>query len=300
MGVQDGPQDGWSPGWSSKVQENGEMHGMSLIFKCYIIRVTIPVALTIAGSDPSGGAGIQADLKTFHQRGVYGASVITLLTVQNTRQVSVVEIVSPQIVAGQLQAVLEDIPPSAAKTGALGDSEIVRLIAEMAQDFQFPLVVDPVMISKHGNPLMNGSARAAMAELLLPRAFLVTPNLHEAGELAQMPVFDLATMKEAAIKIASLGAKSVLIKGGHLEEDAVDVLYWKGEFAFYKSPRIHTSHTHGTGCTYSACITAELAKGRDLAAAVDTAKRFITLAIETNPGLGKGSGPVNHHARIEE
>jgi hydroxymethylpyrimidine/phosphomethylpyrimidine kinase len=260
----------------------------------------IPVALTIAGSDPSGGAGIQADLKTFHQRGVYGTSAITLLTVQNTRQVSAVEVLSPQLVAAQLQAILEDIPPAAAKTGALGNSEIVDLISKMARDFRFPLVVDPVMISKHGQPLMTESARAAVAELLLPRAFLVTPNLHEAGELAQMPVFDLATMKEAATKIASLGVQSVLIKGGHLEEEAMDVLYWKGEFVFYRSPRIRTSHTHGTGCTYSACIVAELAKGRDLSEAVSIAKKFITQAIATNPGLGKGCGPVNHHARIEE
>jgi hydroxymethylpyrimidine/phosphomethylpyrimidine kinase len=260
----------------------------------------IPVALTIAGSDPSGGAGIQADLKTFHQRGVYGASAITLLTVQNTQRVLAVEILSPEMVAAQLQAILEDIPPAAAKTGALGNSEIVGLIAEMARDFRFPLVVDPVMISKHGQPLMTENARTAMSELLLPRAFLVTPNLHEAGELAQMEVFDLVTMKEAAMKIALLGAKSVLIKGGHLEEEAMDVLYWNGEFAFYRSPRIHTSHTHGTGCTYSACIVAELAKGRNLADAVGIAKKFITQAIATNPGLGKGSGPVNHHAGIEE
>jgi hydroxymethylpyrimidine/phosphomethylpyrimidine kinase len=262
--------------------------------------MTIPVALTIAGSDPSGGAGIQADLKTFHQRGVYGAGVITLLTVQNTTRISAVEVLSPQIVGDQLRAVLEDLPPAAAKTGALGNSDIVGLIAAMAQDFRFPLVVDPVMIGKHGKPLMTESARAAMAKLLLPRAFLVTPNLHEAGELARMPVFDLAAMKQAAIEIASLGVKAVLVKGGHLDGDAIDVLYWKGEFAFYRSPRICTPHTHGTGCVYSACITAELAKGRDLAAAVGIAKKFITKAIETNPGLGKGSGPVNHHAEIEE
>jgi hydroxymethylpyrimidine/phosphomethylpyrimidine kinase len=258
------------------------------------------VALTIAGSDPSGGAGIQADLKTFHQRGVYGTSVLTLLTVQNTQQVSAIEILSPELVAAQLQAVLEDIPPAAAKTGALGSFEIVRLIAEKARDFHFPLVVDPVMISKHGQPLMTGRARAALAELLLPKAYLITPNLHEAGELARMPVHDLNTMKEAATRIASLGAEAVLIKGGHLEGDAVDLLFWKGEYGFYRSPRFPTVHTHGTGCTYSACITAELAKGRDLADAVRTAKRYITLAIETNPGLGKGSGPVNHHAQIEE
>jgi hydroxymethylpyrimidine/phosphomethylpyrimidine kinase len=258
------------------------------------------VALTIAGSDPSGGAGIQADLKTFHQRGVYGESVITLVTVQNTVRVSAVEILSPDIVAAQLEAVLEDIPPAAAKTGALGNLEIVRLIAEKARDFKFPLVVDPVMISKHGQPLMTEEARTAFADLLLPKAFLVTPNLHEAGELARMAVFDLATMKEAAARIAALGAHAVLIKGGHLEGDAIDILYWRGEIRAYRSPRISTTHTHGTGCTYSACITAELSKGRNLVDAVEIAKRYITRAIETNPGLGQGSGPVNHHAQISD
>ncbi len=259
-----------------------------------------PVALTIAGSDPSGGAGIQADLKTFHQREVYGMAVITLLTVQNTQQVSGVEILSPRLVAAQLQAVLEDIPPAAAKTGALGNHEIVSLVAEMARNFRFPLVVDPVMISKHGQQLMTGQAGAAVAQFLLPRAYLVTPNLHEAGELARMPVHDLATMEEAASKIAALGPEAVLVKGGHLETEAIDVLYWKGKVTHYRSPRIHTTHTHGTGCTYSACITAELAKGRDLADAIQIAKRYITRAIESSPGLGKGSGPVNHHAQIEE
>jgi hydroxymethylpyrimidine/phosphomethylpyrimidine kinase len=259
--------------------------------------MSIPVALTIAGSDPSGGAGIQADLKTFHQRGVYGTSVITLVTAQNTRNVSAVEMLPAGIVAAQLEAVLEDIPPVAAKCGALGNFEIVRLIAEKARNFGFPLVVDPVMVSKHGRPLMTDQARIALKELLLPNAFLVTPNLHEAGELADMMVCDPATMKEAAVKIASLGAQAVLVKGGHLEAEAIDVLYWKGEILEFRSPRIHTVHTHGTGCTYSACITAELAKGHSLIDAVEIAKRYITKAIETNPGLGQGSGPVNHHAQ---
>jgi hydroxymethylpyrimidine/phosphomethylpyrimidine kinase len=259
--------------------------------------MTIPVALTIAGSDPSGGAGIQADLKTFHQRGVYGTSVITLVTAQNTRNVSAVEMLPAGIVAAQLEAVLEDIPPVAAKCGALGNFEIVCLIAEKARNFGFPLVVDPVMVSKHGRPLMTDQARIALKELLLPNAFLVTPNLHEAGELADMMVCDPATMKEAAVKIASLGAQAVLVKGGHLEAEAIDVLYWKGEILEFRSPRIHTVHTHGTGCTYSACITAELAKGHSLIDAVEIAKRYITKAIETNPGLGQGSGPVNHHAQ---
>jgi hydroxymethylpyrimidine/phosphomethylpyrimidine kinase len=262
--------------------------------------MSTPVALTIAGSDPSGGAGIQADLKTFHQRGVYGTSVITILTVQNTQKVSSVKILSPQMVKDQLQAVLEDIPPAAAKTGALGNEEIVSLIAEMAHNFRFPLVVDPVMVSKHGQPLMAGQARAAMEKLLLPKAYLITPNLPEASELAHMNVQDLATMKEAARRIAAMGSNAVLIKGGHLESDAVDVLYSAGDFAYYRSPRIPTMHTHGTGCTYSACIAAELAKGRELPDAVAVAKRYITRAIETNPGLGKGSGPVNHRAQLEE
>ena len=139
-----------------------------------------------------------------------------------------------------------------------------------------------------------------MVQQLLPRASLVTPNLHEAAELACMPVNDLAGMKEAAVKIAALGAKSVLIKGGHLEGDAVDVLYWKRGWLYYRAPRIETLHTHGTGCTYSACITAELAKGLEIPDAVGIAKKFITLAIRTNPNLGKGCGPVNHHAVIDE
>jgi hydroxymethylpyrimidine/phosphomethylpyrimidine kinase len=259
-----------------------------------------PVALTIAGSDPSGGAGLQADLKTFHQRGVYGAGVVTLVTVQNTQKVSAVEVLSPDIVEKQIEAVLEDIPPAAVKTGALGSSDIVRVVAEKARRFSFPLVVDPVMISKHGLPLMTEDARSVLAEKLLPIAFLITPNLHEAGELARMRVHDLESMKKAAGIIAAKGAQAVLIKGGHLEGEAIDLLYWNGEIRCYASPRIDTRHTHGTGCTYSACITAELAKGRSLADAIDISKKFITRAIETNPGLGKGSGPVNHHADIEE
>ncbi len=257
------------------------------------------VALTIAGSDPSGGAGIQADLKTFHQFGVYGTGVITLLTVQNTRGVSAIETVSAEFVDAQLQAVLEDIPPSAAKTGALGNAEIVRLIGERAGHFAFPLVVDPVMISKQGMPLLHKEARAALVANLLPSAFLVTPNLHEAAELSAMPVDDISGMETAARRIAALGARAVLVKGGHLPGNAVDVLYWNGSFRRYSASRIETVHTHGTGCTYSAAITAELAKGRPLDEAVETAKRFITLAIQTNPGLGKGFGPVNHHAPVQ-
>jgi len=258
------------------------------------------VVLTIAGSDPSGGAGIQADLKTFHQRGVYGTSVVTLVTVQNTQKVSDIEILSPDIVEKQLEAVLEDIPPVAAKTGALGNSAIVRLIADKAREFSFPLVVDPVMISKHGRPLMTEQAQSVLTEKLLPHAFLITPNLHEAEAMSGMPVRDLESMEKAAAIIAEKGAKAVLVKGGHLEGEAIDILYLDGTISRFSSPRLNTPHTHGTGCTYSACIVAELAKGRDLKTSVEVAKKYITRAIETNPGLGKGSGPVNHHACIEE
>jgi hydroxymethylpyrimidine/phosphomethylpyrimidine kinase len=256
------------------------------------------VALTIAGSDPSGGAGIQADLKTFHQYGVYGMSVITLLTVQNTVQLKTVETLPVRIVVGQLEAVLEDIPPSAAKTGALGNADIICALAEMAAGFHFPLVVDPVMISKHGAPLIAEEARSALRAKLIPRAFLVTPKLHEASMLAGIPVNDTSSMEEAARRIAALGARAVLVKGGHLPGEAIDVLYYMGEFRQFPAPRCDTRHTHGTGCTYSAAITAELSKGRALPEAVSSAKRFISLAIETNPGLGKGCGPVNHHAKV--
>ncbi len=254
------------------------------------------VALTIAGSDPSGGAGIQADLKTFHQHGVYGMSVITLLTVQNTVQVKAVEVLPASLVIAQIQAVVEDIPPSAAKTGALGNADVIEALAEVAASFTFPLVVDPVMISKHGATLLQDDARSVLTKRLLPRAFLVTPNLHEASLLAGIPVSDPASMEEAARRIEALGPKAVLVKGGHLAQEAVDVLYHAGNMRHYSAPRNKTRHTHGTGCTYSAAITAELAKGRALPEAVASAKKFITRAIETNPGLGRGCGPVNHHA----
>jgi hydroxymethylpyrimidine/phosphomethylpyrimidine kinase len=257
-----------------------------------------PVALTIAGSDPSGGAGIQADLKTFHQFGVYGEAVLTLITVQNTRSVTRVEVFPPSLVVEQLRAVIEDIPPGAAKTGALGGADVVAAIAVEARKFAFTLVVDPVMISKHGAPLMAPEARTAVRDLLLPVATLLTPNLHEAAALTGVPVEDKADMRVAAERLCSLGCKAVLVKGGHLPGSAVDLLFTGGEFYEFESERIETRHTHGTGCTYSAAITAELAKGTELIEAVRSAKAYITRAIRTNPGLGGGSGPVNHFAKI--
>jgi len=260
--------------------------------------MSTPVALTIAGSDPSGGAGIQADLKTFHQFGVYGMSVITLLTVQNTQRVEAVEIMPPDLVRRQLEAVLEDIPPQAAKTGALGSSGIIEVVAACVARFEFPLVVDPVMVGKHGAPLMAPEARDTLARRLLPRTFLLTPNLHEAAVLAGFAVADPDAMERAARAIAALGPAAVLVKGGHLAGAAVDVLYYQGAIRHFEAPRIMSCSTHGTGCTYSAAITAGLAKGRALATAVEIAKGFISRAIESSPGLGKGCGPVNHHAPV--
>ncbi|MEO7650915.1 MAG: bifunctional hydroxymethylpyrimidine kinase/phosphomethylpyrimidine kinase [Bryobacteraceae bacterium] len=255
------------------------------------------VALTIAGSDPSGGAGIQADLKTFHQFGVYGEAVITLLTVQNTIRASRVECLDPELVLEQLWAVLEDIPPAAAKTGALGSPAIVRAVARAAAQFSFPLVVDPVMISKHGSPLLPEEARIALVSDLIPHATLITPNLHEAAALTGIGVSTPASMREAALRLRQMGARAVLVKGGHLEGSALDILLAGDTFYDFPAAHIDTRHTHGTGCTYSAAITAELARGLDLAGAVTNAKAFITEAIRTNPGLGHGSGPVNHWAR---
>lgn len=255
-----------------------------------------PVALTIAGSDPSGGAGIQADLKTFHQFGVYGEAVITLITVQNTQSVRRVECLDADLVVQQIEAVIRDIPPQAAKLGALGDRSIVEAVARAANRFAFPLVVDPVMISKHGAPLMAEDARRAMLELIVPVAFFLTPNLHEASALAGIPVLTVDDMKRAGEKLRRAGARNVLVKGGHLKGDPVDVLITPEGQHEFSSERIGTPHTHGTGCTYSAAITAGLAKGESVVEAVRNGKDFIARAIRTNPALGHGAGPVNHHA----
>lgn len=255
-----------------------------------------PVALTIAGSDPSGGAGIQADLKAFHQFGVYGEAVLTLLTVQNTTEVAAVLTLDPGFVAAQLRAVLVDIPPAAVKTGALGTAEIIRAVAAVLREARLPLVVDPVMISKHGAPLMAEEARGVMLDLLLPIAMLITPNLPEAAALTGAPVETLGAMRDAARQIHDRTGAAVLVKGGHLQGAAVDLLYAGGEFHEFSSERLWTPNTHGTGCTYSAAITAGLAIGLDLPEAVEKAKSYITEAIRTNPGLGRGAGPVNHHA----
>jgi hydroxymethylpyrimidine/phosphomethylpyrimidine kinase len=262
----------------------------------------IPIALTIAGSDPSGGAGIQADLKTFHRFHVYGEAAITLITVQNTRSVTRVEMLATDLVQQQVEAVFSDVPPHAVKTGALGSRAMVEAVVEALQLAQhqhsFPLVVDPVMISKHGSPLLAPDAEQALMKQLLPLAYLVTPNLDEAAVMAGFPVTDRDTMLKAAGTIAASGPENVLIKGGHLAgQESFDLLYTRrGEVVEYPAHRIETPHTHGSGCTYSAAITAELARGTALPEAVARAKRFIHEAIRTNPGLGHGAGPLNHWA----
>lgn len=255
-------------------------------------------ALTIAGSDPSGGAGVQADLKTFHQFRVYGEAVITLVTVQNTTRVSRIEVLPADLVREQIAAVLEDIPPAAAKTGALGSADVVRAVAAAARDFSFPLVVDPVTVSKHGLPLLPPEALAAVRDNLLPRAALLTPNLPEAEALGGFAIRTLQDARRAARAIADLGPRAVLVKGGHFENDATDILWDGASLREFRAARIATRHTHGTGCTYSAAITAGLAVGLSLGDAVARAKQFIDQAIRTNPGLGHGCGPVNHFAEV--
>lgn len=257
----------------------------------------IPVALTVAGSDPSGGAGIQADLKTFHQHGVYGTSVIALLTVQNTCEVRAVHVMPAEWVAAQLDAVLEDIAPQAIKTGALGSAEVIEVVADRLARSGLPLVVDPVMVSKHGQRLILDEAVTALRERLLPAAWLVTPNLSEAEVLANTKIHDVPDMeKAAAIIAANTGARSVLVKGGHLSGAAVDVLWTDGHTHHLTADRVSTRHTHGTGCVLSAAITAHLAAGKPIEQAVHQAKDFVRRALATAPGLGFGVGPLNLHA----
>lgn len=257
----------------------------------------IPIALTIAGSDPGGGAGIQADLKTFHRFQVFGTAVITLITVQNTTRLSRTEILGADLVGEQIDAVLEDLPPQAIKTGALGSEAITRAIS--ARNFEVPLIVDPVMLSSSEVTLLEPSAQQALRDLLLPKAFLAMPNLDEAGALAGREVRNPEQMREAARIIAGLGPRAVLVKGGHLESgDALDILFHNGVFTEFTSPRIETRHSHGTGCTYSAAVTALIARGLPLEQAIYEAKNFVYEAIRQAPGIGSGAGPLNHWAII--
>jgi len=256
-----------------------------------------PVALTIAGSDSGGGAGIQADLKSMEANGVFGTSVITAITAQNTTAVTEAQPVALDLISAQLEAVLSDFPVAAIKTGMLATADIIERVADdlKARD-SYPLVVDPVMISKSGYELLAPEAVATLRDRLLPLATVITPNLHEAGHLLDATVRTEPDMRNAARALYDMGPEAVLVKGGHLAttDDAVDVLYDGTTFHAVRAPRIDTPHTHGTGCTYASAIAAHLAHGRDLPTAVEQAKAYVTGAIEHALPLGSGHGPTNH------
>ncbi|MFQ5691751.1 MAG: bifunctional hydroxymethylpyrimidine kinase/phosphomethylpyrimidine kinase [Nitrospinota bacterium] len=260
----------------------------------------LPTALTIAGSDSGGGAGIQADLKTFTALGVYGASILTALTAQNTVGVQGVHAVPPAFVAQQFDSVCSDLPVGAAKTGMLADADLIETVAAKIEEYAVrPLVVDPVMVAKSGDRLLAEGAQEALVRRILPLAEVITPNLGEAEVLAGIPVRKPEEMREAAKRMRDFGCGAVLVKGGHLRGEAVDLLYDGSDFTEFRSARIDTRNTHGTGCTLSAAITARLAQGRSLKDAVRGAKDFITDAIRSAPtGIGSGHGPLNHMCRL--
>lgn len=253
-------------------------------------------ALTIAGSDSGGGAGIQADLKTFTAFGVYGMSALTAVTAQNTLGVQdALELPLP-LIEKQVRSVVSDIGLDAAKTGMLSSSAVVRLVASLVKELRIPnLVVDPVMIAKGGHPLLTEEARATVRKHLLPLAAVVTPNTHEAAALTGLRVETTEEMRRAAKELLSSGAQWVVVKGGHADsQDAIDVVYDGKSFTELRSRRIETKSTHGTGCTFSAAIAAGLAKGMRPPLAITRAKSFVTQAIAGAAPLGQGHGPTNH------
>jgi hydroxymethylpyrimidine/phosphomethylpyrimidine kinase len=260
----------------------------------------LPIALTIAGSDSGGGAGIQADLKTFHQFGVFGTSVITAVTAQNTRGVSAIHAVPLADVVAQIDALADDLPPAAFKTGMLATASLVAAVADAIRRHGLPrYVMDPVMVATSGDRLLERAAERSLRDDLLPLATVVTPNLEEAAILSEMTVESLDDMAAAARRIVELGAAAALVKGGHLRGEAVDLLWDGVEQRLWRRPRIETRHTHGTGCTLSAGIAAGLARGDDLVRSVDRATRFVGRAIAAAPALGQGRGPVNHFVPVD-
>ncbi|MXW64085.1 MAG: bifunctional hydroxymethylpyrimidine kinase/phosphomethylpyrimidine kinase [Bacteroidetes bacterium SB0662_bin_6] len=255
------------------------------------------VALTIAGSDSGGGAGIQADMKAMQAQGVFAASVVTAVTAQNTQAVLDAFELPPDLIAKQIDAVYDDFTVGATKTGMLSSAAIIEIVAEKLQERRVsPLVVDPVMISKSGFPLLRDDAVETLRERLLPLATLVTPNAHEARRLTGLEVDSEEGQQEAAAAIHAMGPGAVLVKGGHVDEagDAVDVLYDGKRMRAFRAPRIATENTHGTGCTYASAIAANLARGFSLKESVARAKRYVTEAIRHAPAIGQGHGPVSH------
>ncbi len=255
---------------------------------------TMPRAMTIAGSDSGGGAGIQADLKTFAALGVYGTSALTAITAQNTEGVRAAYDLPVDLIVAQIDAVLEDIGTDAAKTGMLASPAIIEIVAACVQKWRLRLVVDPVMIAKGGASLLRPEAVTTLRSRLLPLAEVVTPNIPEAEVLTERSIETLEHMREAARAIHDLGPRHVVIKGGHSSFEPIDI-YFDGErFVELRAERVHTQHTHGTGCTFSAAITAFLARGMSIEEAIIEAKRYITGALQHAPGLGHGHGPVDH------
>ncbi|KUO65791.1 MAG: hydroxymethylpyrimidine/phosphomethylpyrimidine kinase [Gracilibacter sp. BRH_c7a] len=251
--------------------------------------------LTIAGSDSCGGAGIQADLKTFAAHGVYGMSVITAVTAQNTRRVFAVQDISPEIIAKQIDVIFEDIEVDALKIGMVSVTQTINTIGQKLREHKAKnIVLDPLMISKSGYTLLQDDAREALVKGLFPLASVVTPNIPEAEAITGKAIKNLQNMKEAAKMISSLGTSYVLIKGGHLEADAIDILFDGQIFYEYKATRVNTKHTHGTGCTLSSAIASNLAKGLEITQAVELSKKYITTAIKHSFSLGKGVGPTHH------
>jgi len=257
--------------------------------------MTQPVVLTIAGSDSSGGAGIQADLKTFAAFGVYGASVLTALTAQNTRGVTAIADIDPAFIAAQIDAVAEDLPIAAAKTGMLSHSAVIEVVADRLRAHPVPfLVVDPVMVAASGDVLLKPEAIASLRDLI-PLATIVTPNIYEAEILTGIKVTGVDAMRDAARALVANGARAALVKGGRFDAgDAIDVYCNGRTLREFRSPRIRIERAHGTGCTLSAALAASLALGVSLEDAVDRAKRYVTRALATAPKLGHGATPLNH------
>jgi len=254
------------------------------------------IALTIAGSDSGGGAGIQADLKTFHQFGVFGTSAVVAITAQNTIGVHSVFPIPVEMVQAQIDAVADDLPPDAFKTGMLATVDLVKAVAEVIKRRGFPnYVLDPVMVATSGDPLLDKQAERTVREYLVSLSTLVTPNLDEASILVEDEIDSIDRMERAGKTLVGMGAKAALIKGGHLEEDEiVDVLVSEDSVCRMSHPKIDTTSTHGTGCTLSSAIVAGLALGRDVEDAVLVGLDFVQRAIATAPGLGQGFGPLNH------
>ena len=253
-------------------------------------------ALTIAGSDCCGGAGIQADIKAFSANGVYGMSVITAVTAQNTMGVFGIQDINPEMIEAQIDTIFEDIRVDAIKIGMVSKIKSIKAISKaLSKVKELPVIVlDPVMISKSGFNLLSKDAKETLINELFPLATLITPNLPEAEEILGIKIENLEEMKEAALKLKELGPKAILVKGGHLENEATDLLFDGKNFLFLPQERINTKHTHGTGCTLSSAIAANLAKNMTMEEAVKEGKRYITVAIEHGFELGKGVGPTNH------